>query len=65
VLPANWQLFNLKSDPAEAVDLASSQPDKLKALVEAWNRYAEQNGVVLPPPQPAAGAPTPAKAGAR
>ncbi|PVM90504.1 arylsulfatase [Caulobacter radicis] len=65
VLPANWQLFNLKSDPAEAVDLASSQPDKLKELVEAWNRYAAQNGVVLPPPQPAAGAPAPAKAGAR
>lgn len=62
VLPANWQLFNLKSDPAEAVDLAASQPDKLKELVEAWNRYAADNGVVLPPAPPAAGgAAAPAK----
>lgn len=43
-----WQLFNIASDPAEAHDLAASQPTKLQELVADWNSYARDKGVVLP-----------------
>jgi len=43
-----WQLFNIASDPAEAHDLAASQPAKLQELVADWNSYAKDKGVVLP-----------------
>ena len=45
---ADWELFNLASDPAERKDLAAEQPDKVKALVAEWDRYARENNVVLP-----------------
>ncbi|MBW8859334.1 MAG: hypothetical protein JF570_06245, partial [Caulobacter sp.] len=54
VLPANWELFDLKNDPAESRDLAASEPARLQTLIEAWNRYAAENGVILPPPVPSA-----------
>lgn len=53
-LQANWELFNLKDDPAEAHDLATKEPERLKSLVAAWDAYARQTGVVIPPTQPAA-----------
>jgi arylsulfatase A-like enzyme len=56
VLPANWELFDLKSDPAEGKNLAASEPARLKTLIEAWNRYATENGVILPPAVPSAAA---------
>jgi arylsulfatase len=43
-----WQLFNLATDPAEAADLAQSEPGKLAELVDDWNRYAAAKGVALP-----------------
>jgi len=43
-----WQLFNIASDPAEAHDLAASQPTKLQELVADWNNYARDKGVILP-----------------
>lgn len=51
-----WQLFNVAKDPAEAHDLAQSEPGKLKELVADWDSYAKDKGVVLPPP-PEAGKP--------
>jgi arylsulfatase len=42
-----WQLFNLKDDPTESRDLATSQPAKLKEMTRLWDRYAKQNGVIL------------------
>jgi arylsulfatase len=44
----DWELFNLKNDPAERKDLASERPDKVKALVAIWNAYVRANNVVLP-----------------
>jgi len=41
-----WQLFNMKNDPGEAVDVSSNHPDKLQTLINAYKNYAEQNGVV-------------------
>jgi arylsulfatase len=42
-----WQLFNLKADPAETHDLAKDNPDQLKELVALWDEYAKNNGVIL------------------
>jgi len=43
----NWSLYNLETDPAEAIDLADQEPEKLAMLLEAWDAYVEQNGLVL------------------
>jgi arylsulfatase len=43
-----WELFNLTRDPGERNDLAAENPDKVKALVALWDRYAKENNVILP-----------------
>jgi len=45
---ARWQLFDLRSDLGESVDLAARHPDIVKELVAEWQRYANKNGVILP-----------------
>lgn len=45
---ARWQLFNLADDPGETNNLATQQPERLQALIEAWRRYAQRTGIVLP-----------------
>ena len=42
----DWELFNIKEDPAELRDLSSENPQKLKELVGQWERYKEENGVL-------------------
>lgn len=44
----DWQLFNLDSDLAETTDLAATYPDKVQALLGHWERYAEDNNVIIP-----------------
>jgi arylsulfatase len=46
--PGRWQLFDLSRDPAEADDLAASEPDKLREMLALWAEYAARNGVILP-----------------
>jgi len=48
-----WRLYNLASDPGETTDLSASEPERLKALVAAWNAYAAAKHV-LPLPEAAA-----------
>ena len=43
-----WRLFDVVKDPGEAEDLSEEMPDKLKSLIAAWDRYAEEVGVILP-----------------
>ncbi|WP_328984977.1 arylsulfatase [Thiorhodovibrio winogradskyi] len=43
-----WELFNLKTDPAERQDLAAERPDKLKTLLARWDHYVKANNVILP-----------------
>ena len=50
--PGRWALYNLRLDPGETVDLAAKQPAKLAELVQNWEAYARQNGVVLPREKP-------------
>ena len=42
-----WHLYNLANDPGETRDLAKEEPETLKKLQAAWERYAEDVGVVL------------------
>ena len=46
--PGIWHLYDVVSDPGETQDLAAEQPEQLKELQEAWERYAEDVGVVPP-----------------
>ena len=41
-----WELFNLADDPGETADLAAAQPAVLAELVAAWERFADDTGVV-------------------
>lgn len=43
-----WQLYNLREDPAEQHDLAATEPDRLLAMIELWQRYAAENGIIFP-----------------
>jgi len=47
--PGSWQLYDLAEDPGEIHDLADSHPDKLAKLLTLWDRYVEDNGVILDP----------------
>jgi arylsulfatase len=41
-----WELFNLKEDPAELNDLSKEHPEKLQELITLWEEYKEENGVL-------------------
>jgi arylsulfatase len=41
-----WQLFDLAADRAEQHDLAVSEPARFAQLQRAWDRYAQDNGVI-------------------
>lgn len=43
-----WQLYNLKKDPAEITDLSKKMPRLKKEMIDIWNSYAEETGVILP-----------------
>lgn len=42
-----WELYHIDEDRSENRNLAKEHPEKLKALVKAWNEEAERN-LVLP-----------------
>lgn len=43
-----WQLYNLKTDMAEAHDVYDQHPEIAADLKTEWKRYATENGVILP-----------------
>jgi arylsulfatase len=45
----DWELFNLRHDPAEGHDLSAENPEKLSELVSAWEEYSQNVGVVYDP----------------
>jgi len=45
--PGEWQLFNLRNDPAELRDLSKEQPERVKAMLALWDEYVKTNGVIL------------------
>jgi len=46
--PGSWSLYNLESDPAEQFDLAPDRQILVGHMAKQWERYARENGVVLP-----------------
>lgn len=44
--PGEWELFDLRRDPAEMNDLSADYPDKLAEMIALWERYKEDNGVL-------------------
>jgi len=43
-----WELFNLADDPAERIDLAAKNPDKLAVMQSLWAEYVAANNVIVP-----------------
>jgi len=43
-----WELFNLATDLGERHDLAAQQPEKVKVLLALWDKYVQDNNVILP-----------------
>lgn len=53
--PANWELYDLAVDRSETQDVAAEHPDVVAALIDEWNAYVEENGVILLPGNAAGG----------
>lgn len=49
--PEKWQLYDLKRDPGETVDLGGLEVEKLRELLEAWEGYVVEVGVQGEAPQ--------------
>ncbi len=45
----DWQLYDLSKDLAELNDLSRQLPEIRSDMIEIWNQYAIETGVVLPP----------------
>ncbi|BAE61434.1 unnamed protein product [Aspergillus oryzae RIB40] len=43
-----WELYNLDEDPGEVVDRADSEPEILQRLIEHWEVYYAETGMVDP-----------------
>lgn len=43
----DWELFNLKDDPAETHDRSAAHPEKREALISLWDEYVKKNGVIV------------------
>ena len=44
--PGEWELFNLREDPAEMNDLSGEDAAKLAEMIALWERYKDDNGVL-------------------
>lgn len=53
----SYQLFNLKDDPFEQTDLASTQPDKLKEMMQSLIAALEHHAALYPLSTPSTAAP--------
>ena len=42
-----WELFNIAKDRTESTDLAEQYPEKLKAMSEAWDKWADSLGIEI------------------
>jgi len=41
-----WELFDLREDPAEMNDVSGRHPDRLKKMIARWEQYKKDNGVL-------------------
>jgi arylsulfatase len=42
---AQWELYDLKRDPAQAHDLAASEPARVGRMAQLWHAWAKETGV--------------------
>jgi arylsulfatase len=47
-----WQLYDVKTDPAEMNDLAAAHPDILAEMAGHWEDYVKASGLILPDASP-------------
>ncbi|MCK4856108.1 MAG: hypothetical protein KAT31_17640, partial [Bacteroidales bacterium] len=45
----DWQLYDLSKDPGELNDLSQEFPEIRSDMIEIWDQYATETGVILPP----------------
>jgi arylsulfatase A-like enzyme len=45
----SWRLYRLDHDPSELFDLSAKEPGRVEQLTLLFERYALENGIVLPP----------------
>jgi arylsulfatase A-like enzyme len=48
----DWELYDLANDPGELNGLSKQRPQLLDDMVEIWEQYARETGVVLPSVSP-------------
>ena len=51
IMPAGdgqWKLFNITQDIVETKDLSNEQPDILEKMVSAYDKYAQEVGIIEP-----------------
>jgi arylsulfatase len=41
-----WELYDLSADRSESNDLAAEQPDRVQALADRWQQWADAVGVI-------------------
>ena len=44
--PGDWQLYNLREDPGELVDLNDQHSERLVNMIAQWEQYKKDNGVL-------------------
>jgi arylsulfatase A-like enzyme len=44
--PGGWQLYNLREDPGEIVDLSDQHSERVVKMIAQWEQYKEANGVL-------------------
>ncbi len=47
---SDWELFDLEMDVSERNNLAQTNPEKLRELIQIWERYAESVELIMPDP---------------
>lgn len=45
----DWELYNMEKDPAELHDLSEKEPDILARLVDHWEIYYAETGMIQTP----------------
>ncbi len=43
----SFELFNLEEDPTESKDVSKQHPDTYQEMLDHWQRYVKDNGVIL------------------
>jgi hypothetical protein len=47
----NFELYNLENDISEQQDLKDAQPEKYQELLQEWEKFSKQVGIITPTPK--------------